>query len=83
MCDLVPVIYQQELDTLKAELSGMFISVIFDGTTRYGEAMATLTRYIDAKFCIQQRSSENATARKEHVWGRSSPGTNKLPFYKV
>ena len=37
MCDLVPVIYQQELDTLKAELSGMFISVIFDGTTRYGE----------------------------------------------
>ena len=55
MCDLVPVIYQQELDTLKAELSGMFISVIFDGTTRYGEAMAILTRYIDAKFCIQQR----------------------------
>ena len=55
MSDLVPLIYQQELDLLKSELTGMFLSVIFDGTTRYGEAMAILLRYIDAGFCIQQR----------------------------
>ena len=40
---------------LKSELTGMFLSVVFDGTTRYGEAMAILVRYIDAGFCIQQR----------------------------
>ena len=55
MSDLVPVRYQQEVDLLKSELSGMFLSVIFDGTTRYGEAMAILIRYVDADFCIQQR----------------------------
>lgn len=54
MSDLVPVIYQQEVDLLKSELSGILLSVIFDGTTRYGEAMATLVRYVDADFCIQR-----------------------------
>ena len=55
MSDLVPVIYKQELDLLKSELTGTFLSVIFDGTTRYGEAMAILVRYVDAGFCVQQR----------------------------
>ena len=54
MSDLVPVIYKQELDLLKGELTGMFLSVIFDGTTRHGEAMAILVRFVDAWFCVQQ-----------------------------
>ena len=55
MSNLVPAIYKQDLDLLKSELTGMFLSVIFDGTTRYGEAMAILVRFVDAGFCVQQR----------------------------
>ena len=49
------VIYKQEMDLLKSELTGMFLSAIFDSTTRYGEAMAILVRFVDAGFCEQQR----------------------------
>ena len=33
---------------------GRPISVVFDGTTRLGEAMAVVVRYIDTSFNIQQ-----------------------------
>ena len=31
------------------------MSVIFDGTTRYGEAMAIIVRFVDTEFHVQQR----------------------------
>ena len=55
MSDVVPLIHQQELDLLKMEIGGAYLSVIFDGTTRFGEAMAILVRFIDNEFCVQQR----------------------------
>ena len=40
MSDLVPYIVTQEKADIKAEILGKPVSVIFDGTTRLGEAMA-------------------------------------------
>ncbi len=55
MSDVVPLIHQQEMELLKTEFDGKYLSVIFDGTTRFGEAMAILVRFIDSEFCVQQR----------------------------
>ena len=54
MSDIVPLIHQQELDLFKKEISGKFMSVIFDGTTRYSEAMAIIVPFVDPEFCVQQ-----------------------------
>ena len=54
MSDLIPVIASQEQSLIKEELKGKFISIIFDGTTRLGEAMAILVRYVDSEWRIQQ-----------------------------
>ena len=55
MSDLIPLLVSQEQADIKGELSGRPISVAFDGTTRLGEAMAVVVRYIDTSFNIQQR----------------------------
>ena len=55
MSDLIPLLVSQEQDNIKGEISGRPISVVFDGTTRLGEAMAVVVRFIDASFSIQQR----------------------------
>ena len=55
MTDMVPFIVAQEQQLLKKEISGKFVSTIFDGTTRLGEAMAIVFRYVDDSRVIQQR----------------------------
>ena len=55
MSDIVPLIHQEELRLLKKEIQGKHLSVIFDGTTRFGEAMAVIVRFVDDDWCIQQR----------------------------
>ena len=55
MADIIPFIFAQEQDLIKQELSGKYLSVVFDGTTRFGEAMAIIVRYVDSEWCIQQR----------------------------
>ena len=55
MSDLVPYITAQEQTDIKAEISGKPISVVFDGTTRLGEAMAIVVRFVDDSCAIQQR----------------------------
>ena len=55
MSDLVPLIISQEQADVKRELSGRPVSVIFDGTTRLGEAMAIVVRFVDDELVIQQR----------------------------
>ena len=54
MSDLVPLIISQEQADVKRELSGRPVSVIFDGTTRLGEAMAIVVRFVDDELVIQQ-----------------------------
>ena len=55
MSDLIPVLYSQEQDDIKSEISNRSISIIFDGTTRLGEALAIVVRFVDDSFIIQQR----------------------------
>ena len=54
MADLIPFVFSQEQESIKKEISNN-LSVIFDGTTRLGEAMAIVVRYIDDEWSIQQR----------------------------
>ena len=57
MSNLVPLIVSQEQENMyiKSEVSGRPLSVVFDGMTRVGEAMAVVVRYINNSFSIQQR----------------------------
>ena len=54
MRDLVPFIHHKECDTLKTELKGKDLSVIFDGTSRLGEVLAVVVRFV-CNWTIQQR----------------------------
>ena len=55
MSDLLPFILQNEKRRIKSEISGGAVSVIFDGTTRLGEATCVILRYVDDNWKIQQR----------------------------
>ena len=51
MSDLVPLVLSQEV----AQIEEIADRPISDGTTRLGEAMAVVLRFVDSDFCIQQR----------------------------
>ena len=55
MFDLIPFIQKRETGAISEEIKGMDVSVIFDGTTRLGEALAIVLRYIDNEWKIKQR----------------------------
>ena len=55
MSHLIPFILQKELAELKLEISDNSLSVIFDTTTRLGEVLVVVLRYLDAEWSIQQR----------------------------
>lgn len=45
--ELIPFVLEQETSKLKGEISGLPISIIFDGTTHVCEALAIVVRYMD------------------------------------
>ena len=47
MSDLIPFILSEEKKQLKAEIDGVPVAVIFDGTSRLGEALAVIFRFVD------------------------------------
>ena len=52
----IPMIRQKEIDFVKSEIAAKSaFSVIFDGSTRLGEALAIIVRFIDKDWNIQQR----------------------------
>ena len=55
MADLIPFVLNQELELIKKEISDKFVSVVFNGTTRLGEAMAIIIRFVDSEWIVQQR----------------------------
>jgi len=55
MSDIVPLLFSQQQAQIKEELNGKDLSVIFNGTTRLGEAMAIVVRFISSDWQIQQR----------------------------
>ena len=54
MLDLVPFVQQQEIAKVKDEISNKHVSLIFDGTTRLGEVLAVIVRFVDG-WKIKQR----------------------------
>ena len=46
MLQLVPFVLEQEKSLIKEEINGKYLSIIFDGTSRLGEVLAIVIRYI-------------------------------------
>ena len=55
MADMIPLVLNKEKMRIKEEMSGKSVSVIFDGTSRLGEALAIIIRFVDSSWSIQQR----------------------------
>lgn len=54
LSDLIPFIRQEEVSCIVSELDDKKVAVIFDGTTRLGEAMAIILRFLDENWEVQQ-----------------------------
>ena len=46
MLDLIPFVLQEEINRIKNEINGRYLSLIFDGTTRLGEVLVIVFRFI-------------------------------------
>ncbi len=56
MSDLIPFVLNEELRQIKAEIVGLPVAAIFDGTSRLGEALAIILRFVDrSTLTIHQR----------------------------
>ena len=55
LSDLIPFVLRREKAQIMEELSGRFVSVIFDGTCRLGEALCLIVRYLSDDCRIEQR----------------------------
>ena len=57
LLDLVAFISKQEKDLLRSEVKGKKLSMVFDGTSRLGEVLAVVIRFVDASddWEVQQR----------------------------
>ena len=49
------LIFIQEQDLIKKQISSKYLSVVFDGMTRLDEAMAIIVYYVDFEWRLQQR----------------------------
>ena len=47
MYDLIPFILEQEKQKIQSEIKDKHVSIIFDGTSRLGEVLAIILRYVD------------------------------------
>ena len=55
MSDLIPFVSKQEEERVLKEMSGKILSVIFDGTSRLGEALAIIVRFVGEDWTLEQR----------------------------
>ena len=55
MSDLIPFVLKEEQLRIKQEISSEFVSVIFDGTSRLGEALAVVFQFVGVDWTIEQR----------------------------
>ena len=55
MSDMVPFILEREKVKIKQEIAQKPLAIIFDGTTRLGEALRIVVRFIDSEWSIQER----------------------------
>ena len=55
MQDYVPFILKEEETHIHSEIDGQQLSVIFDGTSRLGEALVVVLRFVNRDWSVQQR----------------------------
>lgn len=55
MSDMVPFILEQEKIKIQEEIAQKPLAIIFDGTSRLGEALCMVVRFIDSEWSIQER----------------------------
>ena len=55
MSDIIPFILAEEKQRILKEINGRDVSITFDGTSRLGEAMVFVVRFIDDHWSPQQR----------------------------
>ena len=55
MTDLIPFVLSEEQQRIMQEISSKCVSAIFDGTSRLGEALAIVLRFISDDWTIEQR----------------------------
>ena len=53
--DYIPFILKQEETCITKEIKNKYVSIIFDGTSRIGEALAIVVRFVNDEWKIQQR----------------------------
>ena len=46
LANYIPLLLKQEKETLKNEIQGVPVSVVFNGTTREGESLAIVVRFV-------------------------------------
>ena len=54
MLDLIPFVLKEEQQCVKQEIDSKCVSVIFDGTSRLGEALAVVLRSIGENWTIER-----------------------------
>jgi hypothetical protein len=62
----VPMIEEEETELLRAEVVGQHVSIMFDGTSRLGEAINIIFRWCGADFRLVQRLTKFVTLAR-HV----------------
>ena len=64
MSDLIPFILAEEQAKIKKEIEDEDVSIIFDGTTRLGEAMVIVVRFVTSEWVVVQRLLRMQTLAK-------------------
>jgi len=54
MMDIIPFLLQEELTRVRGEIQGKHVAVVFDGTTRLGEVLVLIVRFLD-EWTVEQR----------------------------
>ena len=67
MSDLTPFILQQEQHCIQNEIAGENVSVIFDGTSRLGEALTIVLRFVRIQLLSQSLKGEEVAREIIHV----------------
>ena len=76
MLNLVTFVLNQQRTHIQSELQGKYLSVVFDGTTRLGEVLAVVVRFIN-DWKVEQRLVRLEFLQKKCQWGRACQGINQ------
>ena len=52
--NMIPFLFQEELTRVRGEIQGKHVAVVFDGTTRLGEVLVLIVRFLD-EWTVKQR----------------------------